>query len=143
MTRHVKNGETTTVTIEARPEDYGGNRSFFCTLRIGDVALDTSGFFHNTLYLPNGDFLCYLEDEAQFVYVAGTPSGISSITTSGTSVRGGNGEILISSGKAQTMGIYSLSGQMVKQVNVKVGENVAVPVPAGLYIVNGKKIIVK
>lgn len=143
VTRHVKNGETTTVTIEARPEDYGGNRSFFCTLRIGDVALDTSGFFHNTLYLPNGDFLCYLEDEAQFVYVAGTPSGISSITTSGTSVRGGNGEILISSGKAQTMGIYSLSGQMVKQANVKVGENVAVPVPAGLYIVNGKKIIVK
>lgn len=143
VTRHVKNGETTTVTIEARPEDYGGNRSFFCTLRIGDVALDTSGFFHNTLYLPNGDFLCYLEDEAQFVYVAGTPSGISSITTSGTSVRGGNGEILISSDKVQTMGIYSLSGQMVKQVNVKVGENVAVPVPAGLYIVNGKKIIVK
>lgn len=143
VTRHVKNGETTTVTIEARPEDYGGNRSFFCTLRIGDVALDTSGFFHNTLYLPNGDFLCYLEDEAQFVYVAGAPSDISSITTSGTSVRGGNGEILISSDKAQTMGIYSLSGQMVKQANVKVGENVAVPVPAGLYIVNGKKIIVK
>lgn len=143
VNRRVKSGETATLTIEARPEDYGGNRSFFCTLRIGDVALDTSGFFHNTLYLPNGDFLCYLEDEAQFVYVAGTPSGISSITTSGTSVRGGNGEILISSGKAQTMGIYSLSGQMVKQVNVKVGENVAVPVPAGLYIVNGKKIIVK
>lgn len=143
VTRHVKNGETTTVTIEARPEDYGGNRSFFCTLRIGDVALDTSGFFHNTLYLPNGDFLCYLEDEAQFVYVAGTPSGISSITTSGTSVRGGNGEILISSDKAQTMSIYSLSGQMVKQANVKAGENIAVSVPAGLYIVNEKKIIVR
>lgn len=143
VTRHVKNGETTTVTIEARPEDYGGNRSFFCTLRMGDVALDTSGFSRNILYLPNGDFGYYLGDEAQFVYVAGTPSGISSITTSGTSVRGGNGEILISSGKAQTMGIYSLSGQMVKQANVKVGENVAVPVPAGLYIVNGKKIIVK
>ena len=143
VTRHVKNGETTTVTIEARPEDYGGNRSFFCTLRIGDVALDTSGFFHNTLYLPNGDFLCYLEDEAQFVYVAGTPSGISSITTSGTSVHGGNGEILISSDKAQTMCIYNLSGQMVNKANVKAGESIAVPVPAGLYIVNGKKVIVK
>ena len=143
VTRHVKNGETTTVTIEARPEDYGGNRSFFCTLRMGDVALDTSGFSDNKLYLSNEDSWYYLEDAAQFVYVAGTPSGISSITTSGTSVRGGNGEILISSGKAQTMGIYSLSGQMVKQANVKVGENLAVPVPAGLYIVNGKKIIVK
>lgn len=143
VTRRVKNGETTTLTIEARPEDYGGNRSFFCTLRMGDVALDTSGFSDNKLYLSNEDSWYYLEDAAQFVYVAGTPSGISSITTSGTSVRGGNGEILISSDKAQTMGIYSLSGQMVKQANVKVGENVAVPVPAGLYIVNGKKIIVK
>lgn len=143
VTRRVKNGETTTLTIEARPEDYGGNRSFFCTLRMGDVALDTSGFSDNKLYLSNEDSWYYLEDAAQFVYVAGTPSGISSITTSGTSVRGGNGEILISSDKVQTMGIYSLSGQMVKQVNVKVGENVAVPVPAGLYIVNGKKIIVK
>lgn len=143
VTRRVKNGETTTLTIEARPEDYGGNRSFFCTLRMGDVAFDTSGFSDNKLYLSNGNSLYYLEYAAQFVYVTGVPSGISSITTSGTSVRGGNGEILISSDKAQTMGIYSLSGQMVKQANVKVGENVAVPVPAGLYIVNGKKIIVK
>lgn len=143
VNRRVKSGETATLTIEARPEDYGGNRSFFCTLRMGDVALDTSGFSDNKLYLSNEDSWYYLEDAAQFVYVAGTPSGISSITTSGTSVRGGNGEILISSDKAQTMGIYSLSGQMVKQANVKVGENVAVLVPAGLYIVNGKKIIVK
>lgn len=143
VNRRVKSGETATLTIEARPEDYGGNRSFFCTLRMGDVALDTSGFSDNKLYFSNGNSWYYLEDAAQFVYVTGVPSGISSITTSGTSVRGGNGEILISSDKAQTMGIYSLSGQMVKQANVKVGENVAVPVPAGLYIVNGKKIIVK
>lgn len=143
VNRRVKNGETATLTIEARPEDYGGNHSFFCALRMGDVPLDTSGFSDNKLYLSNGNSLYYLEYAAQFVYVTGVPSGISSITTSGTSVSGGNGEILISSDKAQTMGIYSLSGQMVKQANVKVGENVAVPVPAGLYIVNGKKIIVK
>lgn len=143
VNRRVKNGETTTLTIEARPEDYGGNQSFFCALRMGDVPLDTSGFSDNKLYLSDGNSWCYLEDAAQFVYVAGAPSDISSITTSGTSVRGGNGEILISSDKAQTMSIYSLSGQMVRQANVKAGENVAVPVPAGLYIVNGKKIIVK
>lgn len=143
VNRRVKNGETATLTIEARPEDYGGNHSFFCALRMGDVPLDTSGFSDNKLYLSDGNSWYYLEYAAQFVYVTGVPSDISSITTSGTSVRGGNGEILISSDKAQTMGIYSLSGQMVKQANVKVGENVAVPVPAGLYIVNGKKIIVK
>lgn len=144
VNRRVKNGETSTLTIEARPEDYGGNHSFFCALRMGDVAFDTSGFSDNKLYLSNEDSWCYyLEDAAQFVYVAGTPSGISSITTSSTSVSGGNGEILISSDKAQTMSVYSLSGQMVKQANVKAGENIAVSVPAGLYVVNGKKIIVK
>ena len=143
VNRRVKNGETATLTIEARPEDYGGNQSFFCALRMGDVALDTSGFSDNKLYLSDGNSWYYLEYAAQFVYVTGVPSGISSITTSGTSVSGGNGEILISSDKTQTMSVYSLSGQMVKLANVKAGENIAVSVPAGLYIVNGKKIIVK
>lgn len=140
--RRVKSGKTTTLTVEGRPEDYGGNRSFYSYITID--GLDVSGFSLTPLYIvdENNSYFNLIQ-AAQFVYVAGTPSGISSITTSGTSVRGGNGEILISSGKAQTMGIYSLSGQMVKQVNVKAGENIAVSVPAGLYIVNGKKIIVK
>ena len=140
----IKSGETATLNVEASPEDYGGNRSFYCCIVQYDssIPFDVSGISKTKLYLVDGGWY-NLDEVDQFVYVAGTPSGISSITTSGTSVHGGNGEILISSGKAQTMGIYSLSGQMVKQVNVKVGENVAVPVPAGLYIVNGKKIIVK
>lgn len=140
----IKSGETATLNVEASPEDYGGNRSFYCCILQYDssIPFDVSGISKTKLYLVDGGWYNFDEVD-QFVYVAGTPSGISSITTSGTSVSGGNGEILISSGKAQTMGIYSLSGQMVKQANVKVGENVAVPVPAGLYIVNGKKIIVK
>ena len=140
----IKSGETATLNVEASPEDYGGNRSFYCCIVQYDssIPFDVSGISKTKLYLVDGGWYNFDEVD-QFVYVAGTPSGISSITTSGTSVHGGNGEILISSGKAQTMGIYSLSGQMVKQANVKVGENVAVPVPAGLYIVNGKKIVVK
>ena len=140
--RRVKSGETTTLTVEGRPEDYGGNRSFYSYITID--GLDVSGFSLTPLYIvgENNSYFNLIQ-AAQFVYVAGTPSGISSITTSGTSVSGGNGEILISSDKTQTMSVYSLSGQMVKQANVKAGENVAVPVPAGLYIVNGKKIIVK
>lgn len=140
----IKSGETATLNVEASPEDYGGNRSFYCCIVQYDssIPFDVSGISKTKLYLVDGGWYNFDEVD-QFVYVAGTPSGISSITTSGTSVHGGNGEILISSGKAQTMGIYSLSGQMVKQANVKVGENVAVSVPAGLYIVNGKKIIVK
>ena len=140
----IKSGETATLNVEAAPEDYGGNRSFYCYINQYDssIPFDVSEISKTKLYLVDGGWYNFDEVE-QFVYVAGTPSGISSITTSGTSVRGGNGEILISSDKAQTMSVYSLSGQMVKQANVKAGENVAVPVPAGLYVVNGKKIIVK
>lgn len=140
----IKSGETATLNVEASPEDYGGNRSFYCCILQYDssIPFDVSGISKTKLYLVDGGWYNFDEVD-QFVYVAGTPSGISSITTSGTSVSGGNGEILISSDKAQTMGIYSLSGQMVKQANVKAGENIAVSVPAGLYIVNGKKIIVK
>lgn len=140
----IKSGETATLNVEASPEDYGGNRSFYCCIVQYDssIPFDVSGISKTKLYLVDGGWY-NLDEVDQFVYVAGTPSGISSITTSGTSVSGGNGEILISSDKAQTMGIYSLSGQMVKQANVKAGENIAVSVPAGLYIVNGKKIIVK
>lgn len=140
----IKSGETATLNVEASPEDYGGNRSFYCCIVQYDssIPFDVSGISKTKLYLVDGGWY-NLDEVDQFVYVAGTPSGISSITTSGTSVHGGNGEILISSDKAQTMSVYSLSGQMVKQTNVKAGENVAVPVPAGLYIVNGKKIVVK
>ena len=140
----IKSGETATLNVEASPEDYGGNRSFYCCIVQYDssIPFDVSGISKTKLYLVDGGWY-NLDEVDQFVYVAGAPSGISSITTSGTSVHGGNGEILISSDKAQTMSVYSLSGQMVKQTNVKAGENIAVSVPAGLYIVNGKKIIVK
>lgn len=140
----IKSGETATLNVEASPEDYGGNRSFYCYIEQYDssIPFDVSGISKTKLYLVDGRW-CNLDEVDQFVYVAGIPSSISSITTSGTSVHGGNGEILISSDKTQTMSVYSLSGQMVKRANVKVGENIAVSVPAGLYIVNGKKIIVK
>lgn len=140
----IKSGETATLNVEASPEDYGGNRSFFCYIEQYDssIPFDVSGISKTKLYLVDGGWY-NLDEVDQFVYVAGSPSGISSITTSGTSVHGGNGEILISSDKAQTMCIYNLSGQMVNKANVKAGESIAVPVPAGLYIVNGKKVIVK
>lgn len=140
----IKSGETATLNVEASPEDYGGNRSFYCYIEQYDssIPFDVSGISKTKLYLVDGRW-CNLDEVDQFVYVAGTPSSISSITTSGTSVHGGNGEILISSDKAQTMCIYNLSGQMVNKANVKAGESIAVPVPAGLYIVNGKKVIVK
>ena len=76
------------------------------------------------------------------VYVAGQPSGISTISLN-KGIYGGHGEIIISSDRSQTVKIFNLSGQKVTSVAVQAGERQVIPVPSGIYIVNGIKVIVK
>ncbi len=58
------------------------------------------------------------------------------------SVKGGNGVITVNSDKAQNVKVYTAGGALVKNVAVSAGE-VSIPVAAGLYIVNGSKVVVK
>ena len=39
-------------------------------------------------------------------------------------------------------GIYTMAGQLVKMWNVKPGKN-TMPLPTGIYLVNGQKVVVK
>lgn len=57
-------------------------------------------------------------------------------------VKGGNGVITVNSDKAQNVKVYTAGGALVKNVAVSAGE-VSIPVAAGLYIVNGSKVVVK
>lgn len=140
----INSGETVSLRMEARPEDYGNNHSFYSSISLynASTSLDVSTFPTTKLYLVDGGWFI-MDEVEQFVYVAGVSSGISSIATSGTSIRGGKGEILLSSDKAQSFRVYNLNGQSVACVVLKAGEQMAVPVAAGLYIVNDKKIIVR
>lgn len=56
------------------------------------------------------------------------------------SVKGGE-EIIITSLEAQEIAIHSIDGRLVRRINAKEGTT-RVPVPQGVYIVNGEKILV-
>ena len=142
----IATGETAKIQVEASPEDYANNHSFKSNIRLNDenASLDDSGMSSDELWIQPYDGSYYpLSKTEMYVYVTGVPTGISTIMVSGTSVRGGNGKIIICSDRAHSFKVYNLNGQIVNSVSVKAGENVTVPVSAGLYIVNGKKIIVK
>lgn len=80
----------------------------------------------------------------QFLYVAGKPTAVDNIqTASGYSITGGEGEILVRADKKETLAIYGIDGQQVAQVTVDAGTAKSVSVPAGIYVVKGKKVVVR
>ncbi len=71
-------------------------------------------------------------------------TGISTVeNVSGEfSVKGGNGTININTSKAQIVKIYTVGGTLVKSAEIEAGST-SIHVAAGIYIVNGNKIVVK
>lgn len=61
--------------------------------------------------------------------------------TDGVIVRGGNRTLMVTSDHSQTVNVVSVDGR-VSVYNVKAGTT-HISVPAGVYIVNGKKVLVK
>ena len=74
----------------------------------------------------------------------GTPTGITDVTNRiDTGIKGGKGTITISSAIDNNVKIYNTSGMHFMDVNMQAGETKTVNIPAGIYVVNGVKIIVK
>ena len=74
----------------------------------------------------------------------GTPTGITDVTKRiDTGIKGGKGTITISSAIDNNVKIYNTSGMHFMNVDMQAGETKTVNVPAGIYVVNGVKIIVK
>lgn len=59
------------------------------------------------------------------------------------SVTGGKGCLAIQCGKAQEATIYNMAGAMVRRVSLHEGLNAVNGLAAGIYVVNGKKVIVE
>ena len=58
-------------------------------------------------------------------------------------VRSGKGFIQMTSDKNQTVDIRTLNGTSYSMVNMNAGDSKTVNLPAGVYLVNNVKIIVK
>lgn len=140
------NGATTTISRSFDPNELGGNTIisdlWFMSLTDGKLYDIKTTLSENRLYIVNSGSYYLFEPFKLVVYVAGQPSGISAISLN-KGIYGGNGEIIISSDRSQTVKIFNLSGQKVTSVAVQAGERQVIPVPSGIYIVNGIKVIVK
>ena len=67
---------------------------------------------------------------------------IDIVKSNNISVVGGNNEIIVNSDKVQSVSVYTTNGKLVQVADIAEGENV-ISVNPGMYIVNGKKVIVK
>ena len=139
------NGATTTISRSFDPNELGGNTIisdlWFMSLTDNEYYDIPTTLSKNRLDIVSGGYYS-LKPFNLVVYVAGQPSGISTISLN-KGIYGGNGEIIISSDRSQTVKIFNLSGQKVTSVAVQAGERQVIPVPSGIYIVNGIKVIVK
>jgi hypothetical protein len=74
----------------------------------------------------------------------GTPTGINDVTRRiDTGIRAGKGTITIMSAIDNNVKIYTAGGMNYYNIDMQAGETKTVEVPAGIYIVNGVKVIVK
>ena len=58
-------------------------------------------------------------------------------------VRSGKGYLLMTSAIDQTVNVRSLNGMSVGELNMRAGDSLSINLPAGIYLVNNVKIIVK
>ena len=74
----------------------------------------------------------------------GTPTDIDATDVQADlMVKAGKGFLTLSASRSQDVNIYTASGIDMKRVDLNAGETRTVALPAGLYILNGIKIIVK
>lgn len=146
------NGAVTTLTFTLPLADYEDLRSLSCYLTLYNSSesaeimdLDVSEIPEVKYYMVDIPNRYWIQSgSALNFYIAGNPVGVHHIQTSGNSltVQGGHGCMVLMSEMPRKVGIYNLQGQCVKYVAVGAGQQQNVSLPSGIYVVEGKKVIV-
>lgn len=145
------NGSVTTISGSFTPEQVGSN-TMIGELRLLNTEdkepIEVHTDLPNVPYyvLVNGEVIGYYNLKAinPLVYIAGKPNAISGVTDSASSyVLGGTSEITILTEKAERLPIFRIDGSKVCDVITEANTAKHVTVAPGLYIVRGKKIVVK
>lgn len=146
------NGSVTTISYSYTPEQVGSN-TMYGEIRLFNTETPeqriniTSKIPNITYYLLNNGIEVGSYEMAAIyplVYIAGKPNAISGVTDSASSyVLGGTSEITILTEKAEHLSIFRIDGSKVCDVITEANTAKHVTVAPGLYIVRGKKIVVK
>lgn len=146
------NGAVTTLTFTLPLADYEDLRSLSCDLTLYDSSesteildLDVSEIPEVKYYIVDNSNRYWVHRGSTLIfYIAGAPVGVHHIQTSGNSltVQGGHGCMVLMSEMPRKVGIYNLQGQCVKYIAVEAGQQQNISLPSGIYVVEGKKVIV-
>lgn len=123
---------------------YFANNGFYSSMELKDSYKTVDIYPFRSVYQTSGTgsakvgYLMLVEGENP-----NTATGITDVDKVFTGVTTGNGYITITSDADTTYRIRSVSGQNVDALNLKAGETQTVNVPAGIYLVNGLKVLVK
>lgn len=146
------NGAVTTLTFTLPLADYEDLRSLSCYLTLYNSSesaeimdLDVSEIPEVKYYMVDSPNWYWLQKSSDFMfYIAGAPVGVHHIQVkdNGLTVQGGHGCMMLMSEMPRKVGIYNLQGQCVKYVAVEAGQQQNISLPSGIYVVEGKKVIV-
>lgn len=146
------NGAVTTLTFTLPLADYEDLRSLSCDLTLYDSSesteimdLDVSEIPEVKYYMVDNSNRYWVQRGSTLIfYIAGAPVGVHHIQVSGNSltVQGGPGCVALMSEMPRKVGIYNLQGQCIKYVAVEAGQQQNINLPSGIYVVEGKKVIV-
>lgn len=146
------NGAVTTLTFTLPLADYEDMRSLRCYLTLYNSSvsaeimdLDVSEIPEVKYYMVDIPNRYWLQKSSGFMfYIAGAPVGVHHIQVkdNGLTVQGGHGCMMLMSEMPRKVGIYNLQGQCIKHVAVEAGQQQNISLPSGIYVVEGKKVIV-
>lgn len=91
-------------------------------------------------------YTCEANEAARWTIVElsiskGQPSGIEDVATNEIKVINGKGQVTIETAEAMPIAIYALTGAQVRQIELVEGTNI-VELPAGIYLIGNKKVVV-
>lgn len=146
------NGAVTTLTFTLPLADYEDLRSLSCDLTLYDYSesteimdLDVSEIPEVKYYIVDNSNRYWVQRGSTLIfYIAGAPVGVHHIHASGNSLtlQGGHGCMVLMSEMPRKVGVYNLQGQCIKYVAVEAGQQQDISLPSGIYVVEGKKVIV-
>lgn len=148
------NGAVTTLTFTLPLADYEDLRSLSCDLTLYDSSESTEIMDLDVSEIEIPEVKYYIVDNSNrywvqrgstlIFYIAGAPVGVHHIQVkdNGLTVQGGHGCMMLMSEMPRQVGIYNLQGQCIKHVAVEAGQQQNISLPSGIYVVEGKKVIV-
>ena len=123
---------------------YFANNGFFSSMELKDKYTTVDIYPYRSVYQTSGSgsakvgFLMLVEGENPDM-----ATGIKDMAKVFTGVTTGHGYITITTDADTTYRIRSVSGQNIDALNLKAGESRTINLPAGIYLVNGLKVLVK